>query len=201
LKLYYFHVAPNPTRTRLYLREKGIEIDEELVDLMNGEQKSAAHCARDPFGKLPVLEMDDGRFLTESKAIMEYFEELRPEPPMLGTTPEERAHGRSLDRIADLGVLIATARIVHATRSPIGAPESPEIANAAREARAVTLRMLDQRLDDAHFLGGTSPSMADCTAWAGLNFGRFFEVELEPDFQNVSRWFEEFALRRSVTSL
>ena len=62
MRLYYFHVAPNPTRLRIYLREKGIALEEVLVDLTQGEQRAAEHRARNPFGKLPVLEMDGGRF-------------------------------------------------------------------------------------------------------------------------------------------
>ena len=48
-----------------------------------------------------MLELDDGCYLTESLAIIEYFEELHPEPPMLGRTPLERARVRELERIAD----------------------------------------------------------------------------------------------------
>ena len=85
MKLYYFPVAPNPTRVRIYLAEKGTEVEQVLVDLRKGEQSSRSeHLERNPFGNLPVLELDDGRFLTESLAIMELFEELYPDPPMLG---------------------------------------------------------------------------------------------------------------------
>ena len=60
MKLYYFPVAPNPTRVMVYLGEKGITLDTELVDLRQGEQNSPEHLARNPYGALPVLELDDG---------------------------------------------------------------------------------------------------------------------------------------------
>jgi len=122
VKLYYFPVAPNPTKVRIYLAEKGLEVEQVRVNLVEGEQKSPEHLARNPFGKLPVLELDDGTYLTESLAIIELFEELHPDPPMLGSTPLERARVRMLERVADLGVLIPVARIIHATRSPLGLP-------------------------------------------------------------------------------
>ena len=139
LKLYTFPIAPNPTKLRVYLAEKGIEIEQVTVDLPKGEQRGAEHRARNPLGKLPVLELDDGSYLTESLAIIEYFEELHPEPPMLGRTPLERARVRELERIADLGVLIRVARIVHATRSPLGLPPNPAVADEERRALPAVL--------------------------------------------------------------
>ncbi len=99
MKLYVFPVAPNPTRVRLYLAEKaaaGAEIDvrEVMVNLREGEQKLPEHLERNPLGKLPVLEFEDGSFLTESLAIIEYFEESHPEPPMIGSSIRERARVR-----------------------------------------------------------------------------------------------------------
>jgi glutathione S-transferase len=56
-----------------------------------------------PAGKIPVLELDDGRALSESAAIIEYLEEIHPEPPMIGTDSVRRAKVRALERIsADL---------------------------------------------------------------------------------------------------
>ena len=65
MKLYVFPVAPNPTRVRLYLAEKreaggAIELEEARVSLPRSEQKSPEHLARNPFGRLPVLEHAGG---------------------------------------------------------------------------------------------------------------------------------------------
>ncbi len=133
MKLYFFPVAPNPTKVRLYLAEKSaggaeIALTEVIVNLREGEQNRAEHLARNPFAKLPVLELDDGTHLIESLAIIEYLEELHPHPPMIGSTPLERARVRALERIADVGVLMVVGRIVHATNSPLGLPPSPEVA-------------------------------------------------------------------------
>jgi maleylacetoacetate isomerase len=55
-------------------------VEERTVDLAKGEQRSPEHLARNPRGALPVLELDDGGLLTESPAIVEYLEELCPQP-------------------------------------------------------------------------------------------------------------------------
>src|SRR4029077_18883577 len=91
MKIYDFVGAPNPKKLRLYLAEKGITISTEPVNIVTGENRTPEFLKRNPLGGLPVLELDDGSYLTESLAIMEYFEELHPNPPMIGGTPLERA--------------------------------------------------------------------------------------------------------------
>ncbi len=210
LKLYVFPVAPNPTRVRLYLAEKRaggarIQIEEVSVDLREGQQRLPAHLARNPFGKLPVLELADGSHLTESLAIIEYLEELHPDPPMIGSQPLERARVRELQRIAELGVMQNVARIVHATRSPLGLPPIPEVADGARPVLAKALGVLDERLADGRpFVAGTQPTVADCTLAAALQFGRFGGVAVDPKFEQIARWdraYRERAVAKSVLVL
>ena len=207
MKLYFFPVAPNPTKVRLYLAEKTnggarIEIDEVLVSLPEGNQKSAEHLSRNPFGKLPVLELDDRTHLIESLAIMEYLEELYPDPPMIGGNPLERGRVRELERIADLGVLLPAARVVHSTNSPLGLPPSPEMAAYFRGLLPDALGVLDQRLSDGRrFLAGNQPTIADCTLQAALQFARFGQVKLDPEFEHVTRWDHEFRRRASAQTV
>jgi len=198
VKLYAFPIAPNPTKVRVYLAEKGIEIEQVTVNLPKGEQRAAEHRSRSPLGKLPVLELDDGSFLTESLAIIEYFEELHPEPPMLGRTPLERARVRELERLADLGVLLRVGRIVHATRSPLGLPPNPAIAEEERRLLPGALAVLEARIGDAPFLAGERPTVADCTLFAAFGFARFGGVEIDPACTRLLRWYERFGQRPSA---
>ena len=194
MKLYCFPVAPNPTRVRLYLAEKSesgspLPVEEVTVNLREREQKSSEHLLRNPFGKLPVLELADGSFLRESAAIIEYLEERYPDPPLIGQSPEERARVRELDRIADLGVLLPIGRIVHATNSPLGLPPNPAVAADSRELLPANLRFLDDCLADGRpFLAGQRPTVADGTLQAAFQFGRFGNVEIDPAFENLARW-------------
>jgi glutathione S-transferase len=198
VKAYIFPIAPNPTKLRVYLAEKGLEIEQVTVNLPKGEQRSAEHRARNPLGKLPVLELDDGTYLTESLAIIEYLEELHPEPPMLGETPLERARVRELERIADLGVLLRVGRIVHATRSPLGYPPNPAVAEEERRALPSALAVLETRIGEAPFLAGERPTIADCTLFAALRFARFGGVEIDPGCVRLARWLARFEERPSA---
>jgi glutathione S-transferase len=194
MKLYVFPVAPNPTKVRLYLAEKRaagapLDVEERPVDLTKGEQRSPEHLARNPRGTLPVLELDDGSHLTESLAIIEYLEELCPRPAMLGETALERARTREVERMADLGVLIAAARVVHATKSPLGLPPAPEVASRARTMLLGTLEILDALLSDGRpLLAGERPTIADCTLAAALQFARFGGMHAADEFEHVRRW-------------
>lgn len=134
MKIHDFPMAPNPRKLRVYLKEKGIEIPFAMVNLVHGEQKSPEFLEMNPLGNTPVLELDDGSFLTESLAIIEYLEELHPEPSMWGATPLERAKARRLERIADVGLLSRVARWLHASGSPIpGIEPDPAMANKMNE--------------------------------------------------------------------
>lgn len=207
MKLYVFQVAPNPTKVRLYLAEKaagGAEIDlpQVTVSLPKGEQKGPEHLARNPFGRLPVLELDDGTHLIESLVIIEYLEELYPEPPMIGSSALERARVRELERIADLGVLFPVAYTVHATNSPLGLPPRPEMAEFFRDSLPAALRVLDERLGDGRpFVAGERPTIADCTLQAALQFARFGKVEIDPGFANLARWDREYRERPSAKAV
>jgi glutathione S-transferase len=198
VKLHYFPVAPNPTKVRVYLAEKGIEIEQVRVNLPGGEARSPAFLAMNPMGKLPVLELDDGTCLTESLPIIEYLEELHPDPPMIGTDPLERARVRTLERLADVGVLMSVARIIHATRSPLGLPPRPQVADWAREALGQALGVLDTRIGPGPFVAGERVTIADCTLWAACGFAAFGAVEIDRAFRNVIDWRQRFGERPSA---
>lgn len=202
-----FQVAPNPTRVRLYLAEKAaggasIPVEQISVNLPKGEQRKPEHLARNPLGRLPILELDDGSCLTESLAIIEYLEELYPEPSVIGRTALERARVRELERIIELGILAPIGRIIHATNSPIGLPPNPPLAEHFRKVLPEAARLIDQRLSDGRaFVAGDRPSIADCTLAASLQFARFGKVELDPQWQHLLRWDAAYRARAVAQSV
>lgn len=201
MKLYVTPVAPNPTRVRLYVAEKiaaGAEMDlsEVRVNLVKGEQNSGEHLARNPFGRVPVLELSDGSCLGESLAIIEYLEELHPEPPMIGRDPLERAHVRELERIAELGVLQPVARIVHATSSPLGHTPDSGIANHFRPVLEKALGVLEGAIADGRgFVAGDRCTIADCTLQAAFQFARYGKLDAYDSYPYLLRWDEAYRAR------
>lgn len=200
MKLYTFPVAPNPRRLNTYLGEKGLRVPTRIVNLTKGEHRQPEILALNPLGGLPFLELDDGAILTESLAIMEYLEELHPEPSLIGRTPVERAKTRRLERICELGVLFRVGRIVHNTRSPLpGVVGNPAIAEQACAELPAVLRVLDAELGAQPFLAGGRPTVADCTLFGAWEFGRMFGVDLGAEHANLRCWHQAFLARPSAT--
>ncbi len=197
MKLYHFPPAPNPAKVIFYVKEKDIaDVELVMVNFLNGEQRSPEHLARSPRGTVPVLELDDGTILTESLPIMEYLEELYPEPVMIGSTPLERARVRARERYIELNITNRLVRLVHATNSPIGLPPNPGLAESERSNLPGSLAYVNELVGDGPFVMGSGPTIADCTLLAGLNFAKFGGLDiLDEGYANLDRWFEMFALR------
>ena len=97
MKLYDYFRSSAAYRVRIALNLKGIVPDERaFVHLRMGNQRAQDYLARNPQGLVPVLELDDGRVLTQSLAIIEYLNEIQPDPPLLPATPEARARVRAI---------------------------------------------------------------------------------------------------------
>ena len=207
MKIYTFPVAPNPTKVSLYLAEKEaagcrLELESIAVNLVKGEQRTAEHRARNPLARLPVLELDDGSYLLESLPIIEYLEELYPDPPMIGSDPVERARVRSLERIADQGVLLAVGVVIHATNSPTGMKPVPAVAAAFSQRLPAPLAFLNEQLADGRrFLAGDRPTIVDCTLAAAFQFARWGKVDLVGEYEHLARWDSAYRQRQAVNKV
>ena len=102
----YSSLGPNPRLARMFLIEKGIEVERVHLDIIGGENRSAAFAEKNVLQTLPVLELDDGTRLTESWPICEYLEEQQPEPNLIGRTALERAEVRRWVRWFDQDVVV-----------------------------------------------------------------------------------------------
>ncbi len=109
MKLYQTQLAPNARRVRMFLAEKQIDIELIEIDLKSGDNLTEEFKKRNPFAKVPVLELDDGIILSESVAICRYFEELQPTPPLMGNSPLEKAQVEMWQRRAELAFLFPVA--------------------------------------------------------------------------------------------
>jgi glutathione S-transferase len=201
MKLHDFATAPNPRKIRVYLAEKGVEVDIVPVNLNKGEHRTPEFLAKNPFGAVPVLELGDGTCYAESLAIIEYLEERHPDPPLIGSSPEERLRVRGLERACDCGVLTPIVDIVHNTYPAFAGffKQRADVAENAREAMIRTLGVLNELIGDRPFVAGDALTIADCTLYAGLRYGFDHDAGLDLDpHRNVLRWYEEFDRRPSA---
>lgn len=201
-KIYQTKIAPNARRLRLFLAEKGVaDVTFVTVNLLEGENLTPEFRAKNPFGRIPVLEFEDGSFLAESVAISRYFEEIVPEPPLFGLDPLDKAHVEMWNRRAEFGFMQPAG---FAFRNISGAFKDREVCNAdygqVMAANANKgLALLDERLGVSEFLAGPRYSIADCTLTAAFDFFHGTKVVTPEDIldqlPNLKRWHAAMAAR------
>ena len=111
MKLYDGGRAPNPRRVRIFLAEKGIEVETQQVDLGSLEHKSPDYTAINPLQRVPSLVLDDGSVITESIAICRYFDALHPKPALFGQPGREAAIVEMWNRRLELHLLLQVAQV------------------------------------------------------------------------------------------
>jgi glutathione S-transferase len=200
MKLYDSQHAPNPRRVKIFLAEKGIDIEPVQLDLGTGENLRPEFLAKNPMGRVPVLELDDGTCIAESVAICRYFEELHPDPPLMGTDAVDRAIVEMWNRRMELGVFAPCSysfRHLH----PFFADRYPQIAEWGEESKKNALEQLawlDGDLADREFIAGDRFTIADITALTGIDFGRVSKIRIQDDQVNLKRWYESVTSRPSA---
>ncbi len=122
---YDCKTAPSPRRARMFIAEKGLEIETVEIDMRNKEQMSPEYRKINPHCTLPSLVLDDGAVLTSTSGIWHYLEAAHPEPPLMGRDAAEKG------RIADV-----QWRIVATGMDPIG--EALRNTSPAMKGRALT---------------------------------------------------------------
>lgn len=104
VRLYGYWRSSSTWRVRIGLAFKGLHVEVVPVHLRDGVQHSDAHGARNPMNQVPVLELSDGSYLTESLAILHWLDEAFPEPALLPPDPLARARVRQAAEIINAGI-------------------------------------------------------------------------------------------------
>lgn len=200
MKLYDFTRAPNPRRVRIFLAEKGVSVPTEQVDLFTGANRSPEGLKRNPYGGLPVLELDDGSYLAESVAICRYFEELHPQPPLMGVDTKDRAIVEMWNRRMELSLFANIGRYFQHTSEIFKnrIKQMPEVAEAAREASQAQMKLLDGLIGDRTFIAGPRYTIADITALVALGLGEAAGLKVDPGLANLTRWYGGVSARPSA---
>jgi glutathione S-transferase len=180
LTLYTAARCPYAARARIVLAEKGLDYDAVEIDL---DDRPAWLYEKNPLGRVPVLEEDEGLVLPESVVIMEYLEERFPEPALWPADPAERALGRLwIERFDD-----RLGRDYYAVRR--GGERGP------LEHR---LAELDHALEASAYLSGRDYGLADVAYFPWLARAReHLRVELRP-YAALDAWFDRLSERPAI---
>ena len=194
-------IGPNPRVVRIFLAEKGLEVPLVPVDLMAGENRREPYLSKNPAGGLPCLELDDGSFLSEITAICEYLEEKKPEPVLIGRTPEERAATRMWVRRIDLSIVEPMANgFRYAEGLALFKSRMHVIPQAADDLKAIArekLAWLDGLMRGPWIVGDRF-TLADILLFAFLEFGAQTGQKLDAKLLKLNDWYGRVAARESI---
>lgn len=198
MRLYDGGRVPNARRVRIFLAEKGITVPLEPVDLGKKEHRSAAYLAKNPLGRVPTLELDDGTVITESVAICRYFEEIQPEPALFGRGALGKAEVEMWNRRAELELYLAIQhafRHTHPGMAGYEVPQIPEWGEANRPRALEAMQLFDSQLARHRFVAGDAFSLADITAFVAIEFLKPAKIALPETLLHLRRWHAECAAR------
>ncbi len=202
--MYYAPRAPNPRRVQMFMAEKGLSgIPLIAVDLNQGEHYGAAFRSKSPLAKVPALELDDGRVLTETRAICTYLEGLYPDINLMGEGFEERAFIEMADRRVEWTLLLGITNGVRHTHPGLAPLESPQFGDFGRsqtEKVKEAAKVFDQLLQTQSWMAGPRFTIADITAFCALEFGRaLLKFNLaEAGLHALQAWRDRMAERPSA---
>jgi glutathione S-transferase len=199
--------APNPRRVLMFIAEKGIAgIEVRNIDLNAGEHRSADFLAKSPLAKVPALELDDGRVLTETRAICTYLEGRQPEPNLMGIDATERAFIEMADRRVEMTLMLQIAHAIRHTHPGLATLEQPQFADfgtSQGEKMLATAQVFDGLLQQQEWMAGKRFTIADITAFCGLEFARGL-LKFSPrdaGLHALQAWRDKVAARPSAKAL
>src|SRR6516164_4778643 len=206
MKFYDCTTAPSPRRVRIFLAEKGITVPTVQVDLRNGEQFSPAFRAINPDCTVPVLELDNGTTIADIVGICRYFEELHPEPRLMGRTAEEKALAESWQRRTERDGFYAAMEAFrnstpglkgHALPGPDTYEQIPALAERGRARIQHFFSWLDARLSDNEFICGSHFTIADITGMVTIDFCGWTKLTVPEHLTHLRRWHAAVSARPS----
>lgn len=204
MKLYDSDWAPNPRRVRIFLAEKGIDIERVTVDLAAGAHFDDSFKKINPLQRVPVLELDDGTMIAELVAICRYFEEMHPVPPLFGRDPKEKALVEMWNRRVELNFYNSVAAAFRHLHPRMARGEVPQVAawGEANKPKALAyLKLFDAALADGRpFIAGEHYSIADITFLVAFDFMKVARLSCPPDLVHVLAWHDRVSARPSAAA-
>lgn len=207
MKFYDCATAPSPRRVRVFIAEKGIDVETVQIDLANGEQFSDAYRAINPDCVVPALVLDDGTCINEVTAICQYFEEHKPEPTLWGADAAERARATMWTAKAEQQGLTAMAEMFRnsakgfkgrALPGPDDFEQIPELAERGQKRVGLFMQKLDRQIADGEFIAGDRYTIADITSQVFVDFATRAKFAVPDELVNLKRWYAAVSSRPSA---
>jgi glutathione S-transferase len=185
VRLYDYAASANCYKPRLLLALLGLDYERVPVDIFGGDTLTDAYRALNPARETPVLELDDGRVLAQSNAILWYLAEATP---FLPQEPFERAHVAQWLFFEQERVMSG----IGGARFRMITGRNPELVPAKLELGRSALTMLEAHLDGRSYLIGDSCTIADLANFAYTHVAGDAGFQLD-EYPAVAAWLARVA--------
>ena len=209
MRLHDCQMAPNPRRARIFLAEKGLEVEKIEHSIMDGETNGEAYLKINPWGTVPALELDDGSLIREAPAIFRYIEAIHPTPNLLGDNPREAAEIEAWERyseiqgIAAIGEYFRNQTAALAGRGLPGPAKLdliPALVERGQTRADWFYEQVNEQLGKTEYLGSNRYSIADITAQCAIDFATAVSLGIPDNCTNVARWHKVVSARPSTAA-
>ena len=214
---YDCQTAPSPRRARMLIAEKGLAMDTVQIDLGKREQFGDDYKKINPSCTVPALKLDDGTVLCENIAIADYLESIQPQPPLIGTTAQQRAVVLDWNARIEMQGMSAVAEVLRnsakgfadrATTGPINLAQIPELAERGRQRFQAFFPMLEKQLlflgkeqeQEQEFIAGDFFSIADIAAFVTAEFAGWVKESIPEECSAVHEWYARIKERPSASA-
>ncbi|MBT3330094.1 MAG: glutathione S-transferase [Rhodospirillaceae bacterium] len=207
MKFYDCSTAPSPRRVRIFIAEKGLDIETVNIDMRKGEQMSEEFRAINPGCTVPALVLDDGTTLVTTAGIRNYLEDLHPTPPLMGATAKEKGLIADVQWKIEFSGSMAMAEALRnsaprmkgrALPGPDNFEQIPELAERGKTRVQLFLDRMDAMIGDKPFVAGDNYSVADIDLLILVDFAGWLKMSIPEDAANAQRWYESVSSRPSA---
>ena len=203
MKLYSSKLASSPLKVLIFLKEKGILDQVEVIDLDLGklEHKTPEYKAIAPNSRVPALKLDDDTIILETTAICRYLESLYPEPNLFGENPIEIASIEMWYSRVTYELVVPLMHGFRHTHPHMNQMENQnqEYGLAQRESAVKSLDVYDKIIASREYIAGERFTYADIQMVTSLQFlVRLNRLDIN-DYENLNDYINQVSSRSSFS--
>ncbi len=203
MKLYSSKLAPSPLKVLIFLKEKCIFDQVEVIDLDLGklEHKTPEYKAIAPNSRVPALKLDDDTIILETTAICRYLESLYPEPNLFGENPIEIASIEMWYSRVTYELVVPLMHGFRHTHPHMSQMENQnqEYGLAQRELAVKSLDAYDKIIASREYIAGERFTYADIQMVTSLQFlVRLNRLDIN-DYENLNDYINQVSSRSSFS--
>lgn len=191
----------------MFICEKGLDIPTVEVDLMGKAQHEIEFQLKNPRCTVPMLELDNGEFIWDTLAICDYLEAGYPNPPLMGSNPEQRARVLMwYQRIVEDGFMAVSESFRNYVQGfkgqsltgPVGYEQIPALVARGRARAQRFLEDLNSHLTGCEFIVDDIFTLADIAAIVTVDFAKAIKLEVADHQNDLKRWHHTISARLSA---